>query len=496
VTSRLRPFLGLVVAAVVACQAGSSPPSAAPGAAGTIRTLAVVVTMAAGAPVVGANVCAYTLAGAKELCGETTASGTARLGLRPGTYTVVVTAHAPTRLAEGRTSADVLDADAISVVQLDSHSKITGTIKDERGAGVAGAEVCAHPPQVFAPPTCARSAAEGKFSIDVRSDLYKLDVTGPPGGKLIGQWATGRLSSGSADLIDVRSADADGIAVTMQEGVRLSGVVRGPSGPIEDAQVCTRTLAAPLPWDCIRTNKKGSYVALMEPGRYFMWTIPPDNVRLVAQWYDDVLEGVDTTDIAMDGDRQIDVELHPGPQIRGKVTTTEGVPVGGAFVCVDTRFPTGRICRPTSGDGSYTVTTRPQTYTIQVLAPSDSDLINEFWLRKRTWVDANDISLGTADRTLDLTLRKGLRVSGVIRDTRGVPLEGATINLNDADGPFVGTDTDISGRYHMVVPPGTYEIEVFAPFRGERGDLLSLAPRELVVNGYTNYDVVLEDANP
>ena len=75
------------------------------------------------------------------------------------------------------------------------------------------------------------------------------------------------------------------------------------------------------------------------------------------------------------------------------------------------------------GDGSYTVTTRPQTYTVQVLPPSDSDLISEFWLRKRTWVDANDISLGNADRTLDLTLRHGMRVSGVIRDKRGVPLE-------------------------------------------------------------------------
>jgi hypothetical protein len=142
------------------------------------------------------------------------------------------------------------------------------------------------------------------------------------------------------------------------------------------------------------------------------------------------------------------------------------------------------------------VTTRPQTYTVQVLAPSESDLISEFWLRKRTWVDANDVSLGSADRTLDLTLRHGMRVSGVIRDSRGVPLEGATINLNDSEGPFAATDTDISGSYHLVVPPGTYQVEVFAPFRGERGDLLSQAPRDLVVNGYVNYDVVLEDANP
>jgi hypothetical protein len=487
--------LALFAAGVVACQA-SSPPPVAPTAAGSTRTLAVVVTLEAGTAVAGANVCAFTVAGAQERCGETTASGTARLGLRPGTYSVLVTPRVPTRLGEGRTWVNVLDADATSVVQLDPHSTIKGAVSDERGAAVTDAQVCAHPPRASAPPTCARSAAEGKFTIDVRSDVYKLDVTGPPGGTLIAQWASGRLSSATADLVDARSADVDGIAVTMVKGVLLSGVVRGPSGAVEDAQVCTRTLAAPLPWDCVRTKKDGSYLALMEAGRYYMWTVPPDNVRLVAQWYDHVLEGVDTTDIAMDRDRQIDVTLDPGPQLRGKVTATDGTPVGGALVCVDTRFPTGRICRPTGGDGSYTVTTRPQTYTVQVLPPSDSDLISEFWLRKRTWVDANDVSLGNADRTLDLTLRRGVRLSGVIRDTRGVPLEGATINLNDDEGPLVGTDTDISGSYRMVVPSGTYQIEVFAPLRGERGDFLSQPPQEIVVNGFVHYDVVLEDANP
>jgi hypothetical protein len=496
VIRRLRPSLALLAAVVVACQASSPPTSVAPSLTAVVRTLAVVVTATAGAPVVGANVCAFTVAGARERCGETSASGTARLGLRPGAYSVLVTPSLPTRLAEGRTWADVVEADATTVVQLDPHSKITGLVKDERGAAVTNAEVCAHPPLVRSLPTCARTAGEGKFAIDVRSDVYKLDVSGPPGGKLIAQWASGRLSSGEADIVDVRSADADGIAVTMVKGVLLTGVVRGPSGPVEEAQVCTRTLAAPLPWDCVRTKKDGTYLALMEAGSYYMWTIPPDNVRLMAQWYDHVLVGVDTTEVDIDRDRQIDVSLDPGPQLRGKVTTTEGAPVGRAFVCVDTRFPTGRICRPTGGDGSYAVTTRPATYTVQVLAPSDSDLISEFWLGKRTWVDANDVTLGNADRTLDLTLHKGVRVSGVIRDRRGVPLEGATINLNDDAGPLIGASTDISGTYTVVVPPGTYQVEVFAPFRGERGDLLSQPPSELVVSGFTRYDVVLEDANP
>jgi hypothetical protein len=495
VTRRFRTPLALVATVLISCQA-SSPPAAAPSGTAAVRTLAVIVTAPAGAPVVGADVCAYTVAGTQVRCGETSPSGTARLGLRPGAYSLLVTPRAPSRLAVGRGWADVFDADATSVVKLEPHSTISGVVKDERGAAVVNAEVCAHPPNPQSPSTCARSAAEGKFSIDVVSDVYKLDVTGPPGGKLIPQWATGRLTSGEADLVDVRSADKNGMAITMIKGVLLTGVVRGPDGPVDQAQICTRTLAAPLPWDCVRSKKDGSYLAIMESGRYYMWTVPPDNVRLLAQWYDHELEGVDTVDIVMDRDRRIDVNLDPGPQLRGKVTTAQGLPVPGALVCVDTRFPTGRICRPAGSDGSYTVTTRPNTYTIQVLAPAWTDLISEFWLRKRTWVDADDISLGNADRSLDLILRPGMRVTGVIRDTRGVPLEGATINLNDAEGPLIGAATDSSGTYFMIVPPGTYEIEVFAPQRGERGDYLSQVPRELVVTGFTRYDVIIEDASP
>src|SRR6267143_4670450 len=191
---RLRLSLAFVATLVVACQAGSPQATVAPsGSATGLRSLAVIVTATAGAPVVGAAVCAFTVSGTQERCGETSAAGTARLGLRPGAYSVLVTPRAPTRLAEGRTWADLVDADATSVVQLDPHSKINGVVKDERGAAVTNAEVCAHPPLVFSLPTCARTAAEGKFTIDVRSDVYKLDVTGPPGGKLIAQWASGRL---------------------------------------------------------------------------------------------------------------------------------------------------------------------------------------------------------------------------------------------------------------------------------------------------------------
>ncbi|OLC20031.1 MAG: hypothetical protein AUH33_04585 [Chloroflexi bacterium 13_1_40CM_68_21] len=490
----MRPVLALLVVALVACQP-TAPVSGSPTEA-PLRTLAVVVSAPAGAPVDGASVCAFTVGGRQERCGETSAAGTARLALHPGTYSVRVTPRQGTRLGAAQTWAEVVNADATAVVQLEPRSTISGRVRDEAGAPVADADVCAHPPSSIASPTCARSGAQGTYKIEVRSDTYKIEVTGPPGGKLIPQWGRGRLSSEEADIIDARTADVDGFDVTMVKGVLLTGVVRGPSGSIEDAQVCTRSLAAPLPWDCERTNKFGLYLALRESGSYYVWVVPPDNVRLVAQWYAHALVGVDASSVLLDRDRSLDVTLDPGPQIRGRVRTTDDEPVAAALVCVDTPFPTGRICRPTGSDGSYTVTTRPESYVVQVIPPKNLDLIGEYWSRKRAWNDADWVTLGNSDRVLDLSVRKGVRVTGVVRDTRGVPLEAATLNLLDEAGPLIGTDTDASGTYSMVVPPGKYRIEVFAPFRGERGDLLSQAPRDISVSGFTRYDVVLEDANP
>ena len=67
------------------------------------------------------------------------------------------------------------------------------------------------------------------------------------------------------------------------------------------------------------------------------------------------------------------------------------------------------------------------------------------------------------------------------------------MNIVDAEGELVGAESDQSGTYALIVPPGSYQIEVFAPFRGERGDLLSQPRRDIVVSGFTRYDFVLED---
>jgi hypothetical protein len=166
--------------------------------------------------------------------------------------------------------------------------------------------------------------------------------------------------------------------------------------------------------------------------------------------------------------------------------------VANALVCVDTPFTTGRICRETDGNGRYTITTRPETYLISVIPPAHSGLIGEYWAGKRTWKDADEISLSGPDVTLDLTVRRGVTVTGTIKDTRGIPVAGATINFSDDRGVAAATDTDAAGRYEAVVLPGRFGVDVTPPFVGN----LVGKTTSVDVRAAMDFAIVLEDVAP
>jgi hypothetical protein len=161
---------------------------------------------------------------------------------------------------------------------------------------------------------------------------------------------------------------------------------------------------------------------------------------------------------------------------------------------VDTPFTTGRICRPTGFDGSYAVTTRAgPTYIVSVIPPPGSGYIAEYWNRKHNWVEADGVPLGNSDTTVDLVLRRGVIVKGTVKDTRGIPAVSATINFGDPRFVEAAGATDGTGAFEVVVPPGTYHVDVFPPrFPG------NLIGREMEIdaNGAVDIDIVLEDVAP
>lgn len=483
------PAATLLLAA--SCAAAPLPVRTAPPTP-VVHTLRVLA-LGGGGPLDGGRVCAVALAGS-EHCATTGSAGTASLPLAPGAYLVRMAAPAGQRETGLRVAADLFNADASVTLRFEPVRTIAGVVRDSAKAGVANAPVCAHSLVAGVATVCDRTAGGGAYRITVTPGLWKIEVASPPGARLLPQWARGRLWSAEADVIDVRAADVFGVDVALAAGVTLSGQVTADDGrPIKAAQVCTKTLAAPLPWDCDRTDAQGRYVALREPGRYYVWTIPPDEEPFLPQWFPGALTGIGATAIDLGGDDTLEVTLRPGPAIRGRVIDSAGRPVAGALVCVDTPFPSGRICRPAGLDGSYRVTTRAETYLIQVLPPVSSDAVGGFWGGGRSWLDARTVRVGSGDVAIDIVLALGVRLSGVVRSAAGVPLEGATVNVSDERGIAAATGTDETGRYTVALAPGRYILDVFAPFPSS---VLSLLGRSVEVSAPATVDVVLADGLP
>lgn len=489
---RLAPFL---LAACVASESALPTPSptATPPSQLALRVLVTGLTDldASGPPLPGARVCAATPRGA-ERCAEAAKDGTAAFTLAPSTYLLRVEGPDPSRWMTDNRVVDVTGADTALWIGLPARIRINGVVRNDRGTAVARAQACAHP-ITRVNIVCARSGTDGKYTIEARADLYRVDVEGPPGAKLVPQWAGGTPFEDDTDVLDARTSDVPDVDFTLEPGVMLRGTVRVGGATIEDAQVCLRTLAAPVGWQCERTDKRGAYAALRVPGDYWVWALPPDRVRAVGFWYDRVLEGFEATPFDLSSDATLDMTLPSGPQVQGRVRDESGEPVPDVLVCVDTPFTTGRICRPSGFDGAYAVTTRSSTYIISVIPPAGSGYIAEYWDRKHNWVDADTVRLGTSDTQVDLVVRRGVIVKGTIKDRRGLPAVSATINFGDPREVEAAGATDGTGAFEVVVPPGKYYVDVFPPrFPG------NLVGREMEIDasGSVEIDIVLDDIAP
>ncbi len=480
----------LICAALVAASCTPEPPAVVPTVPAT-KELKVIAAGADG-PVAGLRVCASTISGA-QTCGPTGPDGIATFKLAPGAYLVRSETPASQRRVGELVGADLTRGPASVRLAFEKIRRISGTIRDVGGKAVPRGPVCANPLSLAAT-ACERSRDDGTYAIDVTPGLYKMSFDGAPGLKLLPQWAYGRVTSGEADVIDARSADASGVDVTLRPGVILSGTVTAVDGhPVKKAQVCMHRFSESLPWDCERTDDHGHYVALREPDTYWVWFIPPDEEPLLMQWFDDAPTGVGATPVDLTRDRRIDQILGSGPSVSGHVLDPSGTPVYRAFVCVDTPFPTGRICRPTDEKGAYRVTTRPETYLVQILPPDGSDLLPQYYGGGRTWLDANTVTVRSQSVTIDVRLVRGLRVQGVVRSEQGVPLEGASVNVSDARGIVTATSTDETGAYSLAVPAGRYTFDFFAPFPSQ---VVSVQGRPVTVDRSMSLDVTLADANP
>src|ERR1700738_2953912 len=153
----------LVAVLAIACSSSQAPAptiAASPTTGAAIPLRVLVTRIDGGTPVAGATVCAGRASSASPSCTTAGADGAATLFGSPGTYFVRIGGPAELRWQDATRVVDLAGDPAALWVELQPVHRISGTIRDDDGAKITGAQACAHA-AIDDATVCARSAADG-----------------------------------------------------------------------------------------------------------------------------------------------------------------------------------------------------------------------------------------------------------------------------------------------------------------------------------------------
>ena len=340
---------------------------------------------------------------------------------------------------------------------------LAGTVRTAGGTAIAGALACDHP-AFGAAIVCARSGDDGTFALRVLAGLHKLEMLAPAGSSWLPLWYPSADNSRDAAFLDLRKGDRADLDVRLDAGRRVSGrIVDIKGAPVGDAQACADPRETDAEWVCARTDADGRYTLVVAPASYLLFFVPPEGTRLIPRWWRSAGDNNGAESFGVRSDVSgVDMTLPPGYLVFGKIVSSSGKPIEHAFVCVDTKFPTGRICRSTDKEGNYSVSVRAGRFVVQIRPSAGEGVVAQWYGGTDDPTTAREISV-SSDVRVDVALRSGKLVWGSVKGTDGLPIEGAYVNAFDPSGRFVaGAPAGATGDYFLVVPMGEYRLRAFA----------------------------------
>jgi len=238
------------------------------------------------------------------------------------------------------------------------------------------------------------------------------------------------------------------------------------------------------------TDATGHYTVIVDPGIYDVFFVPPAGNRLAAH----VVRSVN-----LNVNQVVDVVLHDAWLITGRVLRADtGLPATGIDLDFDDLVGGEKLFTPgdnTDLTGAYAVEVPRGIYEITFDGPPQDDpLLDPPQLAHGRLVEisidgSGDIELPT------ITLDPGFVVEGLIRDDKGDAVANADLDFllpGTEDEIFTkGDNTNASGFYETIVPPGTYDVE----FRPPSGTILTTTRRNDVTistDGILGIDILDE----
>jgi hypothetical protein len=346
--------------------------------------------------------------------------------------------------------------DAEDIGSLAGTASISGTVRDELGQPVIGADV-----EVCQGGDLCEITGTTTTGID---GTYSL--TGLAGGA--GAWVTATPAPGS-DLLPGRtqgfflaaSEARVGVDIVLATARPVSGTVTDEEGlPVEGVTVSTSDYWGPI---STTTAADGSYTLLVGAGEYRIQFVAPSDRNLMDEYYDDAATVATATPVVVTTVPivGIDAELSPGATITGTVTSPGSIPFAGTPIEVyqaGSSFFDHTLIRQLEAatDGSYTTRgLRPGNYIVRFRTPAGSSLVEEFWQGSIADVlGATQITLGSGATVsgIDAAMQEGGRIAGIVRDEAGLPIAGASVSAGASliPGTPRSTTTGVDGSYELV----------------------------------------------
>ncbi len=186
---------------------------------------------------------------------------------------------------------------------------------------------------------------------------------------------------------------------------------------------------APVVWQLQRSGQDASWMAAGESvaadgdGRFLLRDVLPGSIALHVHAPGFQPAELDDLEIPPGKDVEgLEIVLHRGAAVAGRVLDSEGEPEVGALVEVAPQRGAAAmqvfIANPSDGDGRYRLEgVEPGRRAIAATADDGRSAVAEL-----------DVALG-GENTLDLRLEGGVEVAGTVVDSGGAPVSGATVTF-------------------------------------------------------------------
>jgi protocatechuate 3,4-dioxygenase beta subunit len=481
--SRSRFAVFAVALLAISLLLGALPASAAPSGTGSISGRVLDQN---GAPV--ADICVAVENGQNAVSDPSGAY--AITGLDAGEYKVDFTDCRPTPEYVSQWYTGQHDASSASVLKVNEAMDtpigdvnlapgvaVSGTVTDTNGAPIAGANVAITAlDSSKAAGTKLQTDGAGQYRSEPLAPAdYKVQFS-DSNGVLATEYWNNAPSWNTADTLTVALSDGPvhgGVDAQLSAGATVEGKITDPNGdPLgnicADAQVLNNG-----GWDWV-----GGGVS--DPsGAYTIHNVPPVDVRIdfrdcgnnlyLDQWYSGQTNAQDSTPLGLGAGEtrsNIDAQMERGILVSGKVTDSDGNPISGIGVSVNSTGNGGSTSTQTDSDGNYTTgALRPGDYRVQFNDwTSDPVWAAQYWDGQLTNNAASTLTLTPADapaRTgINATMTKAASISGTVTAPDGEPAPGICVNaiVDDGNGnqdSVRGTGTAEDGTYTLNALPAT-----------------------------------------